>query len=46
MLKFHEKDRPSFIELIKIMLTIPDYAKYNDETKPVFNAPDPSVPGL
>ena len=34
MLKFYEKDRPSCLELHKIMLGYPEYAQYEAENSP------------
>ena len=33
MLKFYEKDRPSCLELHRIMLTMPEYAQYETENQ-------------
>lgn len=33
MLKFYEKDRPSCLELNRIMLNMPEYAQYESENQ-------------
>lgn len=37
MLKFYEKDRPSFIELHRVMMKIPDFAMHETESTPIIN---------